>query len=225
MGGTGKLELADPEFLVNRQTGLPEHAVLKIETLQTLQYLAVKGLLRELNTKVRPEELVTLLNRLSIITVPPQPAVDQETSPPIDSSSESTSLGNLCISGLTASITDYPFTIGSNPDECSLVLPADLLKKSLLPVHCVIDKANDAYSIETFGACSLDGNPINTGMVVGLTPGANISIAGVSFSFFPSEYSRNEFLLQNAVSIHPHCPEPGGNSGREEISRSEITNS
>lgn len=186
MVGTGKLELADPEFLVNRQTGLPDHAVLKIETLQTLQYLAVKGLIRELNTKVRPEELVSLLNRLSTITAPPQPPMDQET-PPIDTSSESTSLGNLCISGLTASIADYPFTIGSDPDECSLVLPAELLKNRLLPVHCVIDKANDAYSIETFGACSLDGTPIDTGMVIGLTPGANISIAGVSFSFFPSE--------------------------------------
>ena len=194
MTGKSKDELPDPEFLVNSLNGLPEHVVLKVETLRMLQFLATKGLLKELNTKLRPEELATLLNKSTPSPGPASPAEDGEPQdtidePPMIMESQSMSLGTVCLSGLVSNISEFPFIIGHNQDECSLVLPKNIVRKPsmLLPVHCVIDKKGDLFAIESFGPCSIDSVPIKTNAIMSLKPGSTISIAGAQISFFPSQ--------------------------------------
>ena len=197
---TGKTREAfpDPEFLMNRQTGLPEHSVLRTESLRLLQFWAIKGLMKEFNSKARPEELLSLLNRASASQIP-STAVDGEegtssASMPVEDTgmaieSVFTSAGTLSLSGLTYQITEFPCIIGSNDEECSLVIPFNMLRNPqvLLPIHCVVDKTATGYTLESFGPISVDGAEIRIATVVSLNPASTINLAGAQISFFPSE--------------------------------------
>jgi hypothetical protein len=181
---------------VNRETGLPEHAVISMESLRYLQCWAVKGLFKELNTKCRPEEIVTILNRASQSTFaqPGSPLSEagatselNDTPMKVEQSNIPRSSGIITLSGIRHHITDFPFVIGSDEEECSLVIPPTFLSSPILPIHCVIDRKTDSYTIEAFGECSVEGVKISPATVASLSPAATLTIGGVLFSFFPSE--------------------------------------
>ena len=184
----------DPEFLVNRQTGLPENAVMRTESLRLLQFWAIKGLMKEFNTKARPEEMLSLLNRSSAAQIAPNESEEQTQTASNEDSEMSvetvaTLAGTFSLSGLTFQITEFPCVIGSNPEECSLVIPHHLLRnpQGLLPIHCVVDKTDTGYTIECFGNVNVDGVDIKTVTLFSLSPASTITIAGAQISFFPSE--------------------------------------
>ena len=196
MTGRTRDQVPDPEFLVNRQNGLPENTVISIETLGFLQYLAVKGLLKELNTKVRPEELLSLLNKSNSLSATPAeastPLAENEAKDLHVMSNDTKqephlSLGTLCVSGLVSTITDYPLCIGCDSDDCGLVLLPSLVRfpHELLPLHCVVDYKDNTYSLEALGSCQVDNELVSAGSIVTLRPGSTISICGCLINFFP----------------------------------------
>ena len=169
---------------MNRRTGAPEHVVLDLDSFRALQAFAVKGLVRELGFKAKPEDILHLLqNPISTLD-------DKEekpsTSPTVPVRVEYS--GTLCISGLRTNIQSYPYSIGSDEAEVDLYIPPSLSGPlPLQPVHAVIHaEPSGNYSIENFGSLRIDGVPVAPQNVTGISAGSVLSFGhGPSVTFFP----------------------------------------
>ena len=177
-------QISDPELLFNRKSGVPEHVVIDLSTFRTIQSIALKGLMKDLAFRTRPEEILTLLQKPVPKEDPSRSTIHVQSAPV---SSVAPKAGTLSISGLRLHIDTYPAVIGTDDSECSHTIPADLLPQLLLPVHCVIDRlSSSSFALEAFGTVTVDGKRIEKNSVCSISPGSLIAFpGGLMLGFFP----------------------------------------